>query len=93
MLAARPVAASAIGGLGEAIDGFASAIPVTPADPDALAAAITRVAAHWTAFRRTAIAMAPISADRYRPARYRDAIARELQLASSDLSARALVAR
>jgi glycosyltransferase involved in cell wall biosynthesis len=92
VLAARPVAASAIGGLGEAIDGFASAIPVTPADPAALAAAITRVAANWSAFRRTAMAMAPIASDRYHPARYRDAIAHELRLAASDSTARALVA-
>jgi glycosyltransferase involved in cell wall biosynthesis len=94
VLAARPVAASAIGGLGEAIDGFASAVPVTPSDPEALASAIERVAANWAAFRRIALAMAPIAAERYHPDRYRDAITRQLELAAADIgTARGLVTR
>lgn len=78
VLAGRPVAVSAIGGLAEAIDGFASAIPVSPDDPDALAAALERIAQSWTAFRRTAIAMAPIAAQRYATSTYRDLIAQEI---------------
>lgn len=92
VLAARPVAVSAIGGLAEAIDGFASAVTVAPSDAAALAGAIRRVADQWSAFRRAAIAMAPVAADRYRPARYRDDIADELQRAAADLPTRRLVA-
>lgn len=81
VLAARPVAVSAIGGLAEAVEGFASAIPVTPSDPASLAAAIQHVAADWAALRLTALATAPLAADRYRPDRYRAAIAQQLRLA------------
>jgi glycosyltransferase involved in cell wall biosynthesis len=93
VLAGRPVAVSAVGGLAEAVAGFVSAIPVTPSDPAALAAAVARVAASWTAFRRTALAMAPMAADRYRPDRYRDAISRELRLAAEEPAPTPLVAQ
>lgn len=91
VLAGRPVAVSAIGGLAEAIDGFVSAIPVTPSDTASLVAAVQRVAANWSAFRRTALTMAPFAADRYQPRRYRAAIAKELEAAAADVTARALV--
>jgi glycosyltransferase involved in cell wall biosynthesis len=92
VLAGRPVAVSAIGGLAEAIDGFASAIAVAPADPAALASAIQRVAASWSAFRSTAIRTAPIASARYAPARFRAAVADELRRASDPVHVRALVA-
>ena len=93
VLSGRPVAVSAIGGLAEAIDGFASAIPVTPSDPAALAAAVRRVITNWGAFRRTAIAMAPIAAERYAPARYREAVAHELHRVVAPTPVHALVTR
>ena len=62
VLAARPVVVSAIGGLAEAIDGFASAIPVDPDDPVQLAQALHRIASDWPEFRRTAAALAPVAA-------------------------------
>ncbi|GAA2749785.1 glycosyltransferase [Amnibacterium kyonggiense] len=71
VLAGRPVVVSAIGGLAEAIDGFASAIPIPADDPAALAGALERVARSWSAFRRTALAMAPIAAQRYATETYR----------------------
>lgn len=91
VLAGRPVAVSAIGGLEEAIDGFTSAVPVPPADPAALADAIRRVMRSWGAFRRTAIAMAPIAAARYSPGRFRDAIDAELRRAVEPVRLRVAV--
>jgi glycosyltransferase involved in cell wall biosynthesis len=88
VLSGRPVAVSAIGGLAEAIDGFASAIPVAPADPAELAAAIRRVSSSWAAFRTTAIAMAPIAAARFSPERFRAAIDDEMRRAITPAAAR-----
>lgn len=79
VLAARPVAVSAIGGLAEAIDGFASAIPVDPDDPVQLAQALHRIASEWPEFRRRAVALAPVAARRYAPESYRRAISAEIE--------------
>jgi glycosyltransferase involved in cell wall biosynthesis len=79
VLAARPVVVSAIGGLAEAIDGFASAVPVDPDDPVRLAEALHRIATDWPAFRRTAAAAAPDAARRYAPESYRRAMTAELE--------------
>lgn len=79
VLAARPVVVSAIGGLAEAIDGFASAIPIEPDDPMELAAALHRVAASWPEFGRRAVALAPVAARRYAPEIYRETVAREIE--------------
>ena len=75
VLAGRPVVVSAIGGLAEAIDGFASALPVEPDDPAEVAAAVTRIVGEWPAFRTWSTNLAPIAADRYAPGRYRREIA------------------
>jgi glycosyltransferase involved in cell wall biosynthesis len=88
VLSGRPVAVSAIGGLAEAIDGFASAIPVAPADPAELASAIRRVFTSWGAFRTTAVAMAPIAAERYAPELFRAAIDEEIQRAMAPIALR-----
>lgn len=82
VLAGRPVVVSAIGGLVEAIDGFASAISVNADDPVALADALQRVGASWSAFRRTAVALAPMAADRYATAGYRRRVADEIACAA-----------
>ncbi|MFD1720826.1 glycosyltransferase [Amnibacterium endophyticum] len=75
VLAGRPIVVSAIGGLAEAIDGFASALPVEPDDPAALAAALTRIANDWPGFRDDAARLAPVAAARFAPERYRREIA------------------
>jgi glycosyltransferase involved in cell wall biosynthesis len=78
VLAGRPVVVSAIGGLAEAIDGFASAIAVPADDPSALADALQRIATSWPAFRRTAATFAPIAAQRYSTDSYRLTVADEI---------------
>lgn len=78
VLAGRPVVVSAIGGLAEAIDGFASAISVDADDPVALADALQRVAVNWSTFRRTAATFAPIAAHRYATDGYRRRVADEI---------------
>lgn len=75
LLAGRPAVVSAIGGLPEAVDGFASAVSVPPGDPQQLADGVRRILHSWTAFRSSAAALAPIAAERYDPATYRAAIA------------------
>ncbi len=78
VLAGRPVVVSAIGGLAEAIDGFACAIRVPADDVDAMADALQRIAANWSTFRRTAATFAPIAAHRYSTAAYRTTVADEI---------------
>lgn len=78
VLAGRPVVVSAIGGLAEAIDGFASAIPVGPDDPRELAEALARIGGDWQHFRVTARDLVPEAAERYAPGRYRREIAAEM---------------
>lgn len=75
VLAGRPVVVSAIGGLAEAIDGFASASTVEPDDADALAQALLRIVHDWTAVRAHADELAATAARRFDPERYRDQIA------------------
>ena len=82
MLAGRPVVVSAIGGLAEAIDGFASAIPVVPDDPLALADALQRITLHWPTFRRAATRFAPIAAARYSTEVYRRTVSDEIDRVS-----------
>lgn len=75
VLAGRPVVVSAIGGLPEAVEGFASAVPVPPGDPRLLADGVRRILQSWSAFRGTAAAVAPMAAARFDPAGYRAAVA------------------
>lgn len=79
VLAGRPVVVSAIGGLTEAVDGIASAVPVDADDEQALAEALHRVAVNWSAFRRSAVALAPMTARRYAPETYRAAMSAEIE--------------
>lgn len=81
-LAGRPVVVSAIGGLAEAVDGFASALQVPPDDPEALAGALQRIAASWPTFRRTARTFAPIAAQRFSTATYRRTVEAEIAKAA-----------
>jgi glycosyltransferase involved in cell wall biosynthesis len=71
VLAARPVIASKIGGLEEALEGFASAQVVPPDDPDSIARAVTRVVHNWDLYRRHAVEDAVVAAERFSPECYR----------------------
>jgi glycosyltransferase involved in cell wall biosynthesis len=90
VLAGRPVVVSDIGGLAEAIDGFASAISVPADDVDALANALERVAVHWSTFQHTAVTFAPIAAHRFSTASYRTTVAGEIARTAQVLPQHAL---
>lgn len=75
VLAARPVIASAIGGLVEAVAGFPSAQMVAPGDARALAEAVDAVVADWSSFRVAAIADSRAAAERYDPLAFRAEVA------------------
>jgi len=92
VLAARPVAVSAIGGLAEAIDGFASAIPVEPGDPVQLAEALHRIATDWDEYRERAVELAPVAARRFAPESYRRAISAEIEGLAGEHARDALLA-
>ena len=74
-LAARPVIASDIGGLPEAVAGSESSRLVPPDDPEALAAALADVIDTWPAARAAAIADAPTARESFDPRRYRRGVA------------------
>ncbi|WP_375478582.1 glycosyltransferase family 4 protein [uncultured Jatrophihabitans sp.] len=76
ILAARPLVVSGIAGLVEASDGFAAAIRVPAADPNALADALIEVADRWDVYTAAAAADAPAAVKRYSASAYADAIAR-----------------
>lgn len=78
VLAARPVVASAQGGLVEAISGYDSAQGVAAGDVGAWVAAVRRIVGDWSDYAETAAADAHRAARRHDPARYRDSIRREL---------------
>lgn len=82
VVAARPVVVSASGDHAEAVDGFMSALSVPASDAAALADALQRIAANWSAFRRTAAAFAPIAAQRYSETAYRSDVAEEIARAA-----------
>lgn len=69
-LAARPVVASDIGGLPEAVAGLGSAVTVTPDDPRALADGVARVLADWPRARAAALADSVTVRERHDPVRY-----------------------
>lgn len=74
-LAARPVIASAAGGLVEATDGTRSSLGVPPGSPAAIADAVERQVANWAEVRSWAIDDAARAEARFAPAVYRTAIA------------------
>lgn len=74
VLAARPVIASAAGGLPEAVEGFASAQVVPPGDAVALADAVEKSVADWPAYRTAARAEAGQAAERHALTRYADGL-------------------
>lgn len=79
VLAGRPVVASAVGGLPEAVAGVASARLVPPGDAAALAGAVVEVAASLPALRGTALREAPAAAERWSPQRFRATVAESLR--------------
>lgn len=78
LLAGRPCVVSAIGGLPEAVAGFSSAVSVLPGDAGRLAEGVQRILQNWGAFRTSAIALAPMAANRFSPETYRTAVADHL---------------
>lgn len=74
VLAARPVVVSATSGLLEASSGYASAQAVPPGDPDALAAALRRVAEDWPTWRDAARRDEAEARRRHAPEVYRAAV-------------------
>ncbi len=79
LLAARPVVASRVGGLPEAVEGAASARSVPPGDPAALAAAVREVGADLDRSSALAVEDAAAAAARYAPSRYRAQVVEVLQ--------------
>lgn len=79
LLAGRAVVVSDVGGLGEAVDGFPTALKVRPDDAEALAAALADVASRWNRLRPLMPGVAASAAARYAPETYRTAVARELE--------------
>lgn len=73
-LAARPVVATATGGLPEATAGMGATTLVPPGDPVALAEAIVGVVHRWSELRSLALEDAARAADRYGLSRYRASI-------------------
>lgn len=74
VLAARPVVASDIGGLPEAVAGVSSAIVVAPDDPEALAHALAQIRTRWPEFAAAAVLSGTRARERFHPQRYRDAV-------------------
>lgn len=75
VLAGRPVVASEIPGLREAVGAYGSAAFVAPGDASALADALARVVADWSALRVTALADRDRAKERFAPEVYRATIA------------------
>ena len=72
VLAARPVIASEIGGLVEAVAGLPSATSVEPGSPDAIAAAVRHVVGNWSTYREQALQDAVTAHGRHSVQSYRD---------------------
>lgn len=84
ILAARPVVASDIPGLREAVGDYASAAFVAPGDASALADALVDVVTDWSSLRAAALLDRDAARERFAPAHYRRAVADFL----ADLAAR-----
>ena len=78
VLSVRPVVFSTTGGLAEAVDGAASAIPVQPDDPYALAQALQRVRATWPIVRQAALTATAEVAHRHSTHGFREAMTAEM---------------
>lgn len=74
LLAERPVVVSAVGGLPEAVSGFAAAVTVPADDPAALASAVEQITTRWSEYRAAAVRDRTEAATRYAS----DAYARHL---------------
>jgi glycosyltransferase involved in cell wall biosynthesis len=92
VLAARPVVASASGGLVEAVAGYDSALGVAPGDPSAIARAISRIVDDWPTFRDASLRDAEVAAERHSVDRYRERVMRELQSVATQNGSKAAVA-
>jgi glycosyltransferase involved in cell wall biosynthesis len=79
ILAARPVIASDIAGLREAVGVYESAAFVTAGDAPALAAALSRVVEDWAERRGQAVADSESARERFAPAQYRHAVSEFLR--------------
>lgn len=79
ILAARPVVASDIAGLREAVGEYDSAVFVAPGDPEELAAALARIISDWPSFVASAQTDRSDALARFAPAAYRGAVAALMQ--------------
>ncbi len=70
VLAGRPVVVSDLGGLREAVDGYAAARIAEPGVPESWADAVADLLRDWPAVRRAALADAARAADRHAVGRY-----------------------
>lgn len=93
LLAGRPAVVSAIGGIADAVADFPSAVAVHPGDPVALASSVQRIVVNWSAFRRTALATAPMAARRYDGEQYRAALASLVDRVTTPIGSEPLSAR
>lgn len=84
ILAARPVVASDIPGLREAVGVYGAAAFVAPGDAPALADALARVVAEWPRLRETAVADRAAARERFAPAVYRRSVAEFLRALARD---------
>jgi len=78
VLAARPVIAADIGGLPEAVEGYRSAQLVEADSVAGIVDALLRVRTQWPRFAAAAVTDTGLADERHSPARYRAAMAREL---------------
>lgn len=74
MLAARPVVATRTSGLIEATEGYEAAVSVDPANPAAIADAVSEIVASWPELRDAALRDAEVAAARHSPQRYRSTV-------------------
>lgn len=79
VLAARPVLASNIGGLPEAVAGLAASAIVEAANPTALANSILELQSNWAQVAELAVVDSRSAAVRFDPKRYRHEIVDELE--------------
>ncbi|WP_046014105.1 glycosyltransferase family 4 protein [Microbacterium sp. SA39] len=75
ILAARPVVASDIAGLREAVGGYSAALFVQPGDAEALADALATIAADWATYRSRASSAREAALQRFAPDAYRRSVA------------------
>lgn len=85
-LAGRPLIASATSGLLEATDGLHASIGVAPGSPVEIADAVEKIIANWSEFADDAVRDAQLTAERYAPSRYAEAVLKSVAAVSEGRS-------